>query len=53
LGNTLLPDVEVEPLGPATGGTDMESISDALDRFKRDLKVPYRGVTLDDVSTND
>jgi len=50
LGNTLLPDVEVEPLGPATGGTDMESISDALDRFKRDLKVPYRGVTLDDYS---
>ncbi len=43
-----LADVPVSPIGPATGGTDMESIPEAIDRFKRDLKVPYRAATLDD-----
>ncbi len=40
--------VDVRPLGPASGGTDTESADDALDRFKRDFKRPYRATTLDD-----
>lgn len=43
-----LADVDAEPIAPATGGTDAESIEDAMNRFKRDLKTPYRAVTLDD-----
>jgi len=34
----------------AAGGADAESIESALVRLKKDLKVPYRGVTLDDYS---
>lgn len=42
------PAVEVEPIGPARGGADMESIDAAVDRFRRDLKRPYRATTLSD-----
>ena len=38
--------VEFTPIGPARGGTDMESIEAAVDRFRRDLKRPYRATTL-------
>lgn len=41
-------DVSVRPLGPATGGRDMESIGAAFRRVKRDRRVPYRAVTADD-----
>ena len=41
-------DVSMTPLGPATGGQDMESIEAAFRRVKRDRRVPYRGVTGDD-----
>lgn len=44
----LLEDVSVTPTASATGGTDMESIDDAMDRFKRDFKRTYRAATLDD-----
>jgi predicted phage baseplate assembly protein len=43
-------DVEIEPMGPATGGTDMESVDEAIDRFRRDLKRTYRASTLEDYS---
>ncbi|MCL7412009.1 MAG: putative baseplate assembly protein [ANME-2 cluster archaeon] len=32
----------------ATGGTDEETFSSALVRLKKDLKVPWRGITLED-----
>lgn len=38
----------VTPRGPATGGSDAESLDAALARLKRDLRTPHRGVTLDD-----
>lgn len=41
-------DVSITPLGPATGGQDMESIEAAFRRVKRDRRVPYRGVTAED-----
>ena len=34
----------------ATGGTDEEAYTSALVRLKKDQKVPYRGITLDDYS---
>ena len=40
--------VDLTPIGPARGGTDMESIPAAVDRFRRDLKRPYRATTLSD-----
>ncbi|GAB3023299.1 putative baseplate assembly protein [Natronobiforma cellulositropha] len=43
-------DLAVEPTGPASGGADAESVEEAMDRFKRDLKRPYRAVTLEDYS---
>lgn len=43
-----LDDVELAQIGPATGGTDMESTGEALERFRRDLKETYRASTLDD-----
>ncbi len=48
LGSTELPAVDLTAAGPATGGEDMESIDEAMDRFKRDFKRPYRAATLDD-----
>ncbi|RQG88001.1 putative baseplate assembly protein [Natrarchaeobius halalkaliphilus] len=48
LGETPLPEVTLTPNGPADGGRDMEPIDDAIDRFKRDFKRPYRAATLDD-----
>lgn len=48
LAGVPLSDVSVEALGPATGGRSMESIDDAMDRFKTDLKIPYRAATLED-----
>ena len=41
-------DIDLTPIGPARGGTDMESIEAAVDRFRRDLKRPYRATTLSD-----
>jgi predicted phage baseplate assembly protein len=43
-------DVVVRPLAPATGGADAETVTDALDRLRRDLRTPYRTVTRDDYS---
>ena len=40
--------VDLTPIGPARGGTAMESIEAAVDRFRRDLKRPYRATTLSD-----
>lgn len=40
--------IDLTPIGPAHGGTDMESIEAAVDRFRRDLKRPYRATTLSD-----
>ena len=48
LGETALPSVPLEAGRPATGGSDMESVEEAIDRFKRDFKRPYRAATLDD-----
>ena len=41
-------DIDVEPLGAATGGSDAESIDDALARVRRARRVPSRAVTADD-----
>jgi predicted phage baseplate assembly protein len=43
-----LGDIDISQMGPATGGADMESIDEALERFRRDLKETYRASTLDD-----
>lgn len=43
-----LADVEVVPTGPATGGADAESIAAAFERVRRDLRTPFRAVTVDD-----
>lgn len=40
--------VDLSSIGAADGGTDMESIEAAINRFRRDLKRPYRGTTLSD-----
>ncbi|WP_408960099.1 putative baseplate assembly protein [Natrinema sp. 74] len=41
-------DIEVTPNGAATGGTDGETIETALDRVRRDRRIPYRAITADD-----
>lgn len=41
-------DVSLSSLGPATGGRDVESIEAAFRRVKRDRRVSYRGVTVED-----
>lgn len=38
----------ISNLKPATGGKEEEGIAEAVDRFIRDLKVPYRAVTSED-----
>lgn len=40
--------LDLVPIGPARGGTDMETIEAAVNRFRRDLKRPYRATTLSD-----
>lgn len=42
--------VVVRPLAPATGGSDAETVTDALERLRRELRTPYRAVTRDDYS---
>ncbi|WP_049896420.1 putative baseplate assembly protein [Natrialba chahannaoensis] len=41
-------DLEITPLGPATGGTNRESVADALRRARRDRRRTHRAVTADD-----
>ncbi|WP_226483042.1 putative baseplate assembly protein [Natrinema amylolyticum] len=41
-------DIEAEPMAAATGGAAGETIDEALDRVRRDRRVPYRAVTADD-----
>ncbi|MBZ6495316.1 putative baseplate assembly protein [Haloterrigena longa] len=41
-------DIEVDPVDGATGGADGETIADALDRVRRDRRLPYRAITADD-----
>jgi len=48
LGDGPLGEIPLSPSGAATGGTDTETIPEAVDRFKRDFKLPYRAATLDD-----
>jgi predicted phage baseplate assembly protein len=48
-GETSLSALAVTPDGPATGGTDAESLPAAFRRVKRDLGTPYRAVTADDI----
>ncbi len=43
-----LSDVDITPAGPATGGADAESIEAAFERVRRDLRTPFRAVTVDD-----
>lgn len=38
----------VTPVGSATGASDAESIDAAVARLQRDLRTPYRAVTVDD-----
>ncbi|ELZ89526.1 hypothetical protein C453_00580 [Haloferax elongans ATCC BAA-1513] len=45
---TSLGDIELTAAGAATGGSDRETISEALERVRQDLRTPYRGVTVDD-----
>lgn len=48
VGAATLADVEVTATSAATGGRDREGISAALERVRRDLRTPDRGVTVDD-----
>ncbi|MFA9416346.1 putative baseplate assembly protein [Natrinema sp. HArc-T2] len=41
-------DIDLVPLGAATGGSDGESIDDALTRVRRARRTPSRAVTADD-----
>lgn len=50
-GDVSAADVEVTPLGAASGGADAESIDDALRRARRDLRRPQRAVTESDYRT--
>ncbi len=43
-----LGELGITPLGGATGGTAQDTVEAALDRFKRDLKRPYRAIRADD-----
>ena len=45
LGELSVTEVDVSPKGAATGGRSGESVADALDRCKRDLRTPYRAIT--------
>lgn len=47
-GTRSIVEIDVEPLEPASGGEDGETIDDALRRARRDLRRPYRAVTADD-----
>lgn len=40
-------DVEITPVESATGGESMETVDQALNRFKRHLKMPQRATTLE------
>ena len=42
--------VIVRPLAPAAGGADAETVTEALDRVRREFQTPYRTVTRDDYS---
>lgn len=46
--NATLGDVAVATDEAATGGTDPETLQDAIERVRRDLRTPARGVTIDD-----
>ncbi|AFO55266.1 hypothetical protein NJ7G_0010 [Natrinema sp. J7-2] len=41
-------DIEATPMAAATGGAARETIDDALDRVRRDRRIPYRAITADD-----
>jgi len=43
-----VPAVELEPMGPATGGTDAESVEAAIERCRSDRSSTQRAVTVDD-----
>ena len=43
--------IDVEPTGAATGGSDGEAVEDALDRVRRDRRIPYRAITAEDYRT--
>ncbi len=45
---TSLADIDIVPAEPATGGTDAESIEGAFERVQRDLRKPFRAVTVED-----
>ncbi|WP_396613697.1 putative baseplate assembly protein (plasmid) [Haloferax sp. S1W] len=46
--STSLGAIGVTATSAATGGRDRETITEALERVRRDLRTPYRGVTVDD-----
>ncbi|MDS0260497.1 putative baseplate assembly protein [Haloarcula sp. S1CR25-12] len=50
-GGTLLGDLDVAAAGAATGGRDRETITGAVERLRRDLRSPDRGVTITDYET--
>lgn len=50
-GSVDLSAVTIVPTGPARGGRDAESVDEAFDRLKADMRVPYRAVTLADYGT--
>ena len=43
-----LPAVEIEPLGPATGGRDAEPLEEAIDRCRAELETTQRAVRADE-----
>ena len=51
LGDARLAAVDVCPKAATTGGRPAESVDDALDRCKRDLRTPYRAVTESEYAT--
>jgi hypothetical protein len=44
----MLKGLKISNFKPATGGKNEEGVTEAFERFKRDLKVPYRTVTTED-----
>lgn len=44
-----LGELSVAPVGPATGGTDAESLDEAFRRVRRELGTPFRAVTESDL----